>query len=274
MKKFILVLMLLLFSHIACAWWETPHMLIAEIAYQHLTPEVRKRVDVLIAHEKDGYDFVTAAVWADDIREAGNANYNTWHYVTLKFKDPQDPLPTREGFPSYPHVAWAIEHEQAILRDLKASETEKGLALRRLIHWVGDIHQPMHTTTHVSAEYFQGDRGGTLFILDLKKPLDKLHHLWDSGLGKWMGKKNRSDIAAEAAVLVMLSPKDLGSMDPYVWAMQHHVLGREYVYSGITYGGKPSAAYIARGVALSRAQVALAGMRLAVMLNDILSHDG
>jgi hypothetical protein len=277
-----LLLCVLFYSLQATAWWDTPHMLVAQIAYDHMRPEVRMRADELIAIHAQQYpktnDFVTASLWADDIRGQGDKTYSSWHYVTLTFQDVNEPLPTRASFPEKYHVSWAIENEIAILQDPKKTEADKGLALRRLIHWAGDIHQPLHATTHISAHYPKGDTGGNLFLVDLPKPLHNLHSLWDSGLDHWedidrpLTPEGKALLAAEAKHLQQQYGRShLGSMNPYDWAIHSHELARQHVYTGIEYKGIPSAAYIAQGVELTDKQVTLAGQRLGKLLNEVFS---
>ena len=54
--------------------------------------------------------------------------------------------------------------------------------LRLLIHYVGDIHMPLHATTMYSEDFKQGDRGGNSFHIDGDEGIDELHALWDSVL--------------------------------------------------------------------------------------------
>jgi hypothetical protein len=254
-------------------------MLVAEIAYQHLDPEIKRRADALIATYDDGYDFVSAGTWADDIKDHDDTEFNAWHSITLTFEQIDDPLPTRADFPTEQQIVWAIHHEKRILKDRKATDVEKGLALRRLIHWVGDIHQPLHTATHVASEYPEGDRGGSAFLITLDPVLFNLHRLWDSGLGQWIENKPRPlsehdkrQIKIEAKLLQQYAPSDLGSMNPGRWALDHHALARDYAYSGMTYLGTPTDDYLEKGAILSRYQVTLAGLRLAAILNEVLAQ--
>jgi len=277
-----LFLLILLYTVQATAWWETPHMLVAEIAYENLTPDVRKRADELIAIHAKQYpktnDFVTASIWADDIRAQGDKSYSTWHYVTLTFQDVNEPLPTRASFPDKYHVAWAIDYEIEILQDPDKTEADKGLALRRLIHWAGDIHQPLHATTHISPNYPNGDTGGNLFLVGLPKPLNNLHSLWDSGLDHWedaerpLTPEGKAMLVTEAKRLQDLYGREnLGSMCPYDWAINSHELARNYAYTGLDYKGVPSTAYTEQGQELTDRQVTLAGERLGKLLNETLS---
>lgn len=71
----------------------------------------------------------------------------------------------------------------------KGHSEEDGLstAMRLLIHYVGDIHQPLHATSRVDHEYISGDRGGNSFPLQAKDSVNELHALWDSVLYEFTG---------------------------------------------------------------------------------------
>lgn len=263
--------MILLLSGYLSAWGWTasPHLLIAEIAYAQLDDEVRAKADHLIAvHAKqypDTADFVSAALWADLLRiKDEDHTYDHWHYISLTFKHSSDPIGTAKA----PHVAWAINHELAILRQPSTSQNqdEQGLALRRLIHWVGDSHQPMHATTRISAAHPRGDRGGNDFILSRKASAPNLHALWDEAMGIKHGK-------ALARALVARYPQTVGTLDPQRWVLESHAIGREYAYPGIAEGGLPSSVYLLRAKTLAEQRIVLAGFRLAAVLNEALgSH--
>ncbi len=268
MMRAVLTFCFLLFCHNALAWWATPHMLIAEIAYQNLTPETRNNVDCLL-----GEDFIESATWADKIRKQGNHQYNQWHYVTLTFKQIDEPMPTK--FPHTQHVACAIESEIQLLQNPEAKQQEKAESLKRLIHWVGDIHQPLHATSHIAAEYPKGDRGGNLYKIDMPKSYNNLHAYWDSGLLQWpnlpqpLSAQDRKRLQSMAKNLQAEYPEaESDTLDAHAWAIQSHALGRN-TYQGIDYNGEPDEDYIATGREVSRQQVTLAGYRLANLLNRL-----
>ena len=66
-------------------------------------------------------------------------------------------------------------------------EDQRSFALRLLIHYVGDIHQPLHTTAMVNSSWPSGDRGGNKQKIPKKKGVKNLHFLWDSVLYEWTG---------------------------------------------------------------------------------------
>ena len=61
------------------------------------------------------------------------------------------------------------------------------IALRLLIHYTGDVHQPLHASTRLDKEYPQGDRGGNAFPLPNNLGVDKLHAVWDSVIYQYTG---------------------------------------------------------------------------------------
>jgi len=56
----------------------------------------------------------------------------------------------------------------------------RSIALRLLLHYYGDIHQPLHSSTLYSNDYKSGDRGGNDFILKNRYSTKNLHALWDN----------------------------------------------------------------------------------------------
>jgi hypothetical protein len=178
-------------SYDVMAWGDEGHEIVAAIAYARLTPAVRKKVDALLASDKDqlsAADFVSRATWADKWRDSDRnttkvrykATQN-WHFVDIEIDNPDldaacfkhPPLPAgtlASAGPADDCVVDKINEFAAELDNSSTSRAEKILALKFLEHFVGDLHQPLHSADH-------HDRGGNdLHILYAKrtKP-DKLH---------------------------------------------------------------------------------------------------
>ena len=129
-------------------WGPTGHRTIADIAQARLTPEATKAVGDLLG----GRSLAEVSTWADEIR--GNKAYDyikPWHYVNIQVG--------AEGFirerdcPREGCVVSAIEQNIATLKDPAATKEKKEEALKLLVHFVGDLHQPLHTG-------YGRDRGG------------------------------------------------------------------------------------------------------------------
>ncbi len=153
----VLLLTLIALAGSASAWIDTGHMVVASIAYRNLTPKVRQRAEELlkfVADEKSN-TFITASCWADDHKN--NAD-REWHYIDLHFR--ADGTPTANRKPPTENVVWAIEKFSRVLADKRAKPEERGIALRYLLHFVGDIHQPLHCVARDTDLFPNGDRGG------------------------------------------------------------------------------------------------------------------
>src|SRR5262249_13977234 len=119
--------------------------------------------------------------WADDVRDARPQTYN-WHFVDIPLsRTTYDPaLDCRES-PKGDCVIAAIERARTILADKSASTTERGEALKFLVHFVGDLHQPLQTVADNSGE---NDLKVSFFTdpTGRKREDTNLHAVWDVGL--------------------------------------------------------------------------------------------
>ena len=79
------------------------------------------------------------------------------------------------------NALYAINNTITVLNDSGHDVTvEKSMMIRTLIHTVGDIHQPLHSSSFFSKEFPNGDRGGNLYNVQYKNKTVKWHILWDS----------------------------------------------------------------------------------------------
>lgn len=281
----------------AQAWWGAGHMVVGMIAYQRLEPNAKAQVDSLIEVLEVQYPytnhFVAAATWPDDLKAEGVHYYDTWHYTSHHYNPDKVNLPE----PQELDVVWAINQSQKILKSRRSRPMEKARALGFLIHFVGDIHQPLHAGSMFSNDLPGGDMGGNRYrILD---DHGSLHKLWDDGCGytselnnidpygvpkEPLNKKELKRLEDFAADLVKAFPesemKSVGIHDPEFWAMESSKLAQKFAYDGfngekegrkqwLKPGGEPSEAYLTKGQEIVKQQLALAGYRLARMLNYI-----
>ena len=285
-------------------WDKVAHMVIAQIAYDRLTPATKAKVDALAAQLNqdpftlalDGkykpYQFISIAAWPDDIKSLGQLtrSYGGWHYIDL------DSLPTDDtaalaAVKAYPpgttsNVYDAIETKcLPTLRDPNATPANQARMLAFLCHFVGDIHMPLHALGR--------DKGGNDYQIaaidsDAGYHVANLHAYWDNG---WryadengqitvnrlsdvprpampdQGEIKRLADAIEAQNLPS-DPKLLHQTDPAAWALESYRLATTIVYPvGGTHVLTPDYVKAARPVALQR--IALAGYRLANMLNSL-----
>jgi hypothetical protein len=143
------------------AWWDAGHLITAMIAYQNLDAPVRARVDALTLELQRDYPFINHFIatgpWPDDLKADGVRAYDTWHYTNIPYNRDGVALPPRPEV----DIIWAINQSMAVLRAEKAQDAEKARFLAFLVHFVSDLHQPLHSTSMFTHEQPGGNAGGT-----------------------------------------------------------------------------------------------------------------
>lgn len=308
MRKWIAVTVLAgLTAAPAAAWNDRGHMVVAAKAWRHLTPQTQNRVGRLLRHnpryaswtagipqsDKARVAFTRAATWPDLIKFARgydndhlpNANsrrnigfadclqHRYWHFKDLPFST--DRTPTED--PPEPHAQIQIETFAATLADANVGDEVKSYDLAWLIHLVGDVHQPLHATQRFTAfdtvNGGHGDRGGNDVNYCLSSRCttgEPLHSFWDGALG------NDSDVGSVAAYAALLQAPPAAQANNLVvatWFPESFELAKAEVYKppiGIDVR-QPfvlTTSYRADAAKTAIAQVSLAGVRLAGLLND------
>jgi hypothetical protein len=167
-KKLIVICALLILSPKAFSWGKTGHRIVGEIAERHLTSNTVKEIKNLLGDE----DLSRVSTWADEIRSEHKFDFmGPWHYVSIpNDKTYFDQKRNKEG-----DVIEALFRLEETLRDPKAPKDDKIVALKFIVHAMGDIHQPLHVGR---AE----DRGGNNVRLKWFKNESNLHSIWDESL--------------------------------------------------------------------------------------------
>ena len=270
----------------ARAWGDEGHELVALVAMHYLEPSVRHKVFAMLAADPDNltpHDVASESVWADRFRDSSPAHHDQtgqWHFVDidLQAKDidaacfhhpPVPPATPASGGPAHNCIADKIDQFTAELRSPTTPAGERLLALKFLLHFVGDLHQPLHA----SDDHDAGGNGKKVKT-PAGKPLT-LHKYWDTELVRKLG-PNAQDVAAE--LIGRISEQDRQAWvkgSPADWATQSFG-----VASGLAYGKLPkakqgvyllSADYEAKAVDAVVVQLEKGGTRLAEVLNKALS---
>lgn len=159
----------------AAAWGPRGHQLVAVLADDALTPQTRSEVERLLADDP-GQDLAGIASWADELREHDpdlGKHSARWHYVNIGEHDCR--YDAARDCPGGDCVVEAIRAQTAILADRGQPLEARRQALKFVVHFIGDIHQPAHAG-------YGHDRGGNTFQVSLYGKGSNLHQLWDSGL--------------------------------------------------------------------------------------------
>lgn len=252
------------------AWNANGHRLIAQIAYDQLTPEAKhlyNSYNHALDKKYKRLSFLDAAVWLDTLRAENNNTFSPIHYIDLSFSEDGTPLPQMAAVNAVTGIKEAIE----TLEQKSNSEESKGIALRILLHVVGDIHQPLHATSRVSEAFPLGDRGGQEVLLSNNQTL---HAYWDNGAGYLFtggGKRNtRREIIKKARQLELQypCPASNGKEDPMRWAEESHDLAVKKAYHALM-NNQVDARYRAEVRQCIQQRVVLAGCRLGALLNRL-----
>lgn len=257
------------------AWNSTGHEVVAQIAYDNLTPKARENVNKLypiLGHYYPEVDtFTGIATWPDIISADGTKAFSSWHYIDQPLIMGKVPEPSQ---PAAQNVVWAIGQAQSTLTNPQPNAYTDSMFLSFLVHFVGDIHQPLHAVSLYSKRFPEGDRGGTLFPI-VSPVANNLHIFWDNGLGlfnpTYIPKtKNIRKLASQIEKTYPESyfGSQVQDLSPYDWAQESYAIDKKYVYR-IKPNTQPSAKYIEQGQPIAEQRVALAGYRLANLLNQI-----
>ena len=237
----------------AQAWGIQGHQVVAAMAWQGLSPAARDQAARLLALEP-GQTLVSVATWADEHRDASTA---AWHY--LNFPRGICQFDAARDCPDGQCVVAAIEQQAAVLAST-ASDAERLKALKYLVHFVADVHQPLHAG-------YRDDRGGNTVQLRFLMQASNLHALWDRGLLDRLDLDNTALALAALAQPAMPGPGS--STGGLVIAMAEESC-RIVAQPGFYPQGDPSEAYVARMTPVVLRRLAAAAARLATILNQAL----
>lgn len=292
----------------ASAWNSIGHMAVAYAAYQQMSPELRTRALALLQKNPDYnkwasyvpasaspddrnlYIFMMAATWPDEIKAQGSgyqldgdtpphtpeATNNTgytdkymhkyWHFVNTPFSTDGTPLP---AIPT-PDAQTQIAAFRQVLADPNASDELKSYDLVWIMHLVGDVHQPLHCATRITAGARRGDGGGN--SVKLTNDPGDLHGYWDNLLGVG-DTKNYSVAVAAAKQLPAADSAAAADANEADWVKESFQLAQSAVYIapiGPALGPYTAdAAYAANAHTVAQQRVALAGARLANLLQSL-----
>lgn len=277
MRRLVLAAALLVLSPVASAWSALGHRLVGELASRHLTPSAAAEVRTLLAGEPDP-TLAGVAIWADTLRSEDPGRFKataSWHYVNAvgggcEFTMARD-------CPGGNCVIGAIERQRALLADRGQPAAVRRDALKFLVHFLGDVHQPMHAGN-------RPDKGGNDFQVSLRTDLQpeahararyvdgvmgtNLHSVWDyyvlAGL--------RLDLTQYAQRLDRLPwpPAPAQLSPPEAWAGEScRLIDARRLYPP---GHKLDRGYLDAMRPLAEQRVRQAAWRLSVLLNDTLGR--
>jgi hypothetical protein len=240
----------------ALAWGKLGHRVTGEIAQAHIGPQARAQVAAILGAE----DLAQASTWADDMRSNPDPFWQKaagpFHYVTVPPGKSYDDV----GAPPEGDSVTALQRFVRTLRDPKASRDEKALALRFVVHIVGDLHQPLHAGNGT-------DKGGNDVRVTWFGRSTNLHAVWDSEIVDGEALSYTEMTAWLRRDIGEAERKAWWTADPRVWIAESAQL-RDTIYPA-----SPSLSfdYSYRQLPVAKRRIAQAGIRIAAYLDWVFA---
>ena len=252
MKYFFLSL-IYLFVFDTADWGQKGHRVVGSVAEQYLSKKAKRAVNKLL----DGQRLTYVSNFADDIKS--DARYDslyTWHYINIAKGKQYDPATANPKGDLVTGINYCI----STLQNQQASHEERQVALKLLVHFVGDLHQPMHVG-------HPDNRGGNDIKLKWWGRNTNLHRVWDSDM--------INSYELSAAELTEKLPKPNArqvkqwQQDPMLqWVRESQLLADE-LYDNLPKGKSKEYRYRYKYFATAQERLLQGGVRLAGILNRV-----
>ncbi len=252
MKRILVVLILLTVSEVAFSWGQQGHRIVGLIAQRHLTKKAKKNIQKVLGHES----VAMASNYMDFIKaDSKYRHMSPWHYCTI----PDDKTYEEAGTPEQGDIIQTINRLMDELKTKKFTDEDEAMAVKMLIHLVGDIHQPLHVGNGE-------DKGGNDIKLKYFWEDSNLHRIWDSGIIEKQGLSygEYTNWIHHASAEEVETWQSSSVLD---WANESKSY-REQVYD-YPENGKLSYRYNYENIDLLNQRLVQAGVRLAGLLNEI-----
>lgn len=244
--RFALISALLTATQSVFAWGTEGHQLVARIADAQLTASARAQVTTLLAQEP-GATLASISTWADEHRNPTTA---PWHF--MNFPRGECNYQKERDCPDGHCVVEAIERQSKVLRESK-NQQEQLAALKYIVHFVGDVHQPLHAG-------WGEDRGGNSYQLQAFMRGSNLHSFWDSGMIRYF---EESESGWDTSLLQEAKPSSLNWSAKQAAEESCRIVAQNDFYPPRTVGTE----YAKRYEGTVKMRLKVAGSRLAQLLN-------
>lgn len=236
-------------------WGQNGHRVTGKIAENHLNKRAKRKIDKLL----NGQSLAFVSTHADDIKsDRAYRKYYSWHYVNMDLEESyEETIKNPKG-----DLVTGINTCIAVLKDKSSTTKDKAFHLKMLVHFVGDLHQPMHIGQ-------KEDKGGNTIQLEWFGSRTNLHAVWDSKMieGFNMSYIELADSANN------LSKGQIAAIEAGTvvdWVNEIHEITKK-VYASVEPGENLRYRYSYDHFGTVRTQLQRGGIRLAKILNAIFS---
>lgn len=236
-------------------WSKTGHRVIGEVAQQYLSGKTKRALKTLL----NGQSLASVSNFADEIKaDSIYRKFSAWHYVNF----PEDKKYTDVEPNRYGDLVLAIQQCINIVQDKNSSQEDKRFYLKMLVHFVGDLHQPMHVGR-------LADKGGNDIQVQWFNKGSNLHKIWDANMINDYG-MSYSELAQNLPKLTKTQQKAIQQGDVYDWVEESQKVANK-IYESVEVGEKLYYRYGYVWWSTVEQQLQKGGLRLAMVLNDIFA---
>jgi hypothetical protein len=271
----------------ARAWGDEGHEIVALVAQSFLESDVRKRVSALLAADTSSlttHDIAAEATWADKFRDANvNGSRNKtrqWHFTDIEISAPDldaacfnhPAIPTGVPASDGPEADCVVDKIQEFAAELANPATdleEQVVALKFVLHFVGDLHQPLHSSD-------DHDRGGNdKKVSATGFAAGNLHRFWDTDFVDQLGPDPKSIASDLIGHITAQQQAQWQAGGPTDWAKETFKIAQDDAYGQLpaanSHGSfRLSDDYVSTATNDVSLQLSKAGVRLAMILNQAL----
>lgn len=256
MKYLLLTLFLVFCSTFYAAnfdWGKTGHRTTGAIAEQYLSRKARKEISKLL----NGQSLALVSTYADEIK-SDNAyrSFGPWHYVNVPFDKTYNSHSKNDRGDIIQGIARCVK----VIKDINSSQEDKAFYLKMLVHFIGDLHQPLHAGI---AE----DKGGNDFQVQWFREGTNLHRVWDTQMIEHYN-MSYSELAITMPKLSKKQVKLLQAGTVQDWMDDSRILVKD-IYKNTKKGEKLGYRYMYTYFNPLRTQLQKGGIRLAGLLNEL-----
>lgn len=260
LKHSLLCCSLFITSSQCLAWGQQGHRVTGQIAESYLTAQSKQQLTAIMGAES----LAESATYPDEMRSSPDLFWkktaNPYHYVTLEDGERYHD----HDAPAVGDAVTALTMYTKVLQDKNSSIEQKQLAVRFIVHIIGDLHQPLHVSAKV-----RDDQGGNKIKLKYFGRDSNLHKVWDSEI---IDSQQLSYSEQATSLLRHIDNSELktwSNIDVGLWINESAVL-REKSYSA-----DPDLSYDYNFQHLPTIKVRLqqAGVRIGAYLNAVLAGE-
>ena len=244
------------------SWGVTGHRTIGRIASNHLSPQASAAVRELLGNET----LAEASTWADEVRNQPDYKHTgPWHYINLPLGLTEPAFEQAVKGMTQENVYSALLQQEQVLGSTASSKQQKIEALKFIVHFIGDLHQPMHVSR-------EEDKGGNTIQVNYAGVGTNLHALWDSKLLDHLGLDDQQ--LAQKVDQVSAAQVAAWQSDPLIkWIWEsYEISSKLYAEIDAMNGRSIDDSYYQAHIQIVQQRIEMAGVRLAGVLNRIFAN--